>query len=101
MGSHDRPSSLQRAIDRALPIVEDRLLRHPGSPLDYIRGVLLVGRARSHSADPPLELDDLLRVLVDGYPDLRDHELSQALDWVERAAAARREQPRAKRPTER
>lgn len=83
----ERPTSLQRAIDRALPIVEDRLLRHPGPPLDTIREVLLVTRELPHSAEPPTLIGSLVRLVVDGYADLTDGELSQALDWVERAAA--------------
>ena len=86
----ERPTSLQRAIDRALPIVDDRLLRHPGPPLDRIREALVDAREQPHSAEPPLLLSSLGRLLVDGYPDLTDHELSEAIDWVERAAAAQR-----------
>jgi hypothetical protein len=85
-----RPTSLQLAIDRALPIVDDRLLRHPGPPLDRIREALVDAREQPHSEEPPSLLSSLGRLLVDGYPDLTDHELSEAIDLVERAATAQR-----------
>jgi hypothetical protein len=91
MTEPDRRSSLHRAIDRALPIVEDRLTRSPGAPLEYVRAMLLVGRARPYSMEPPVELESLQRLLVDSYQDLTDAELSEAIDWVERAAAAQRQ----------
>ena len=41
--------------------------------------------------EPPVELESLQRLLVDSYQDLTDAELSEAIDWVERAAAAQRQ----------
>jgi hypothetical protein len=72
-------------------MMRSRLHRHPGEPLEHIRAMLLVGRARPHSVPPPIELESLLRLIVDSYADLRDPELSEALDWVERAAKAQRQ----------
>lgn len=90
MTDHDRPTSLQRAIDRALPIVEDRLRTYPGVPLEHVHALLLAARARPHTAPAPAELDGLLRLVIDSYAGFPDGELSEALDWVERAADAQR-----------
>jgi len=90
----ERATSLQRAIERALPIVEDRLRRHPGFPLDAIRDALRIAREAPHSAEPPSLLHSLVRLVVDGYPVHTDSELSEALDWVERAAAEQRKTQR-------
>ena len=84
-------TSLQRAIDRAIPIVEDRLARYPEeSQFGTLRDVLLAARA---SDDPELaasNLDGIMRWMVDWEPDLRDGELAEVIGWVQDAARAQR-----------
>jgi hypothetical protein len=85
----DGRTSLQRAIDRALPIVEDRLRRYPGNGLlEYVREAFLAARVDSDGVKLSSALQGMGRAFVDSYPDLTDHALSEAVAWVEKAAAA-------------
>ena len=86
-------SSLQRAIDRALPVVERRLALYP-EQLAYIHQLLVAARERSHADHVPVELGGLGRLFVDSYSDLQDHELASAIEAVIQAADAQATAPR-------
>jgi hypothetical protein len=78
--------------------MDDRLTRHPGSPLQSIRQALADARDLPPDVEPPDELESLPHRIVDEYPDLKDHELAEALDWVEQASAAQRAAIKRKKP---
>ncbi|MFN2564928.1 MAG: hypothetical protein ABR499_07965 [Gemmatimonadaceae bacterium] len=83
-------TSLQRAIDRAIPVVEARLARYPDSQFGTLRAVLLAARASDDQELAASALDGILRWTIDWEPDLRDAELAEALDLVQQAARAQR-----------